>query len=98
MANYPKKMTDPTEAALSAIQEALNIRDEDDRAEPRENGTVFRPTADEERPHPAAPVFDDDPRAYLRIRKLIDLAQGRPPRAAICLRVHQISDATLSRE
>ena len=29
MANYPKKMTDPTEAALSAIQEALNLRDEE---------------------------------------------------------------------
>src|ERR1700739_2776428 len=29
MANYPKKMTDPTEAALSAIQEALNIRDDE---------------------------------------------------------------------
>jgi len=29
MANYPKKMTDPTEAALSAIQEALNIQDEE---------------------------------------------------------------------
>ena len=30
MANYPKKTIDPTEAALSAIQEALNIRDEDE--------------------------------------------------------------------
>jgi hypothetical protein len=29
MANYPKKMKDPTEAALSAIQDALNIRDAD---------------------------------------------------------------------
>src|SRR5882672_2575805 len=28
MANHPKKMKDPTEAALSAIQEALNIRDD----------------------------------------------------------------------
>src|SRR5665213_245709 len=32
MANYPKKMTDPTEAALSAIQEALNIGDDDQQA------------------------------------------------------------------
>jgi len=32
MANYPKKMTDPTEAALSAIQEALNIRDDEEQA------------------------------------------------------------------
>jgi hypothetical protein len=29
MANYPKKMKDPTEAALSAIQEALNVKDEE---------------------------------------------------------------------
>src|SRR5689334_1960537 len=28
MANTPKKMKDPTEAALSAIQDALHIRDE----------------------------------------------------------------------
>ena len=27
MANTPKKITDPTEAALSAIQEALTARD-----------------------------------------------------------------------
>ena len=32
MANYPKKIKDPTEAALSAIQEALNLRDEDEAA------------------------------------------------------------------
>jgi hypothetical protein len=32
MANYPKKMTDPTEAALSAIQEALNIQDDEQQA------------------------------------------------------------------
>ena len=31
MANTPKKMKDPTEAALSAIQDALHVRD-DDRA------------------------------------------------------------------
>ena len=30
MANYPKKTIDPTEAALSAIQEALNIPDDDE--------------------------------------------------------------------
>src|SRR3984893_6548660 len=38
MANYPKKMTDPTEAGLSAIQEALNIRDDDDEAASRPEG------------------------------------------------------------
>ena len=29
MANTPKKMKDPTEAALSAIQDALTVRDPD---------------------------------------------------------------------
>src|ERR1043166_1438600 len=29
MANTPKKMQDPTEAALSAIQDALNLRESD---------------------------------------------------------------------
>ena len=38
MANYPKKMTDPTEAALSAIQEALNIRDDDAAGGSRPDG------------------------------------------------------------
>src|SRR6202051_3407098 len=39
MANYPKKLMDPTEAALSAIQEALNVRDDEERqsAPPEEN-------------------------------------------------------------
>ena len=32
MANNPKKIVDPTEAALSAIQEALRVRDDDDEA------------------------------------------------------------------
>ena len=31
MANTPKKMKDPTEAALSAIQDALHVRDDDDK-------------------------------------------------------------------
>ena len=35
MANFPKKMTDPTEAALSAIQEALNIQDDDEQSASR---------------------------------------------------------------
>src|SRR6266702_1886133 len=33
MANTPKKMKDPTEAALSAIQDALQVRDVDKPAE-----------------------------------------------------------------
>ncbi len=35
MANYPKKITDPTEAALSAIQEALNIQQDETQAASR---------------------------------------------------------------
>jgi hypothetical protein len=34
MANTPKKMKDPTEAALSAIQDALQVRDSDKAPEP----------------------------------------------------------------
>src|SRR6185312_1759693 len=34
MANYPKMTIEPTEAALSAIQEALNIRDEEEDHSP----------------------------------------------------------------
>src|SRR5262249_15856009 len=34
----PKKMTDPTEAALSAIQEALNVQDDEDKAPGRPEG------------------------------------------------------------
>ena len=29
MANTPKKMVDPTDAALAAIQDALQVRDDD---------------------------------------------------------------------
>jgi len=34
MANTPKKMKDPTEAALSAIQDALNVRDAEPSSQP----------------------------------------------------------------
>src|SRR5262245_49127524 len=34
MANTPKKMKDPTEAALSAIQDALSVRDTPNEPEP----------------------------------------------------------------
>src|SRR5581483_10382662 len=63
MANYPKKMMDPTEAALSAIQEALNIKDEDIRPEEQsETITARAPTPDQimRESEPAAPAFDDD--------------------------------------
>src|SRR5579884_3293244 len=38
MANYPKKLVDPTEAALSAIQEALNVRDDEEQPANRPDG------------------------------------------------------------
>src|ERR1700731_3470512 len=62
MANYPKKLMDPTEAALSAIQEALNVRDDEERqpAPPEENQIPPEASADAI-PHtePAMPAFDE---------------------------------------
>ncbi len=55
MANNPKKMLDPTEAALSAIQEALNIRD-DDPAEGRQGQAHARPEG-------MSDLFAADPRS-----------------------------------
>ena len=45
MANNPKRMQDPTEAAMSAIQEALNLR-EDPPARPAEPAPPTAPAAD----------------------------------------------------
>src|SRR3984893_10190515 len=64
MANYPKKMTDPTEAALSAIQEALNIRDDEEQAasQPEGTGDLFADPGETRRqaaPTPSDP-FDSD--------------------------------------
>ena len=50
MANTPKKMKDPTEAALSAIQDALQIRDEP--AQPDTASTPAPAPASEEKPWP----------------------------------------------
>src|SRR5438270_4234044 len=53
MANTPKKMKDPTEAALSAIQDALQIRDDDT---PTQQNSVSTPAPasgpSEEKPWP----------------------------------------------
>ena len=64
MANYPKKMMDPTEAALSAIEEALNIRDDDNQRhgdEDRDADSLPPPIPAEERRRaaPALPTFED---------------------------------------
>src|SRR5262245_25610043 len=54
MANTPKKITDPTEAALSAIQDALTARDSAPEPEP---GSAPSPVADE----PRAPISQPAP-------------------------------------
>ncbi len=64
MANYPKKMIDPTEAALSAIQEALNIRDDEEqppRAADEQGRFLRQPCRAPPAPGAAPPAFD---RAY----------------------------------
>ena len=48
MANNPKKMPDPTEAALSAIQEALNLREGDTMPEVGQDGGGEPPASPEE--------------------------------------------------
>src|SRR5438128_961620 len=58
MANTPKKVKDPTEVALSAIQEALNISDT--AADTSRNASMRNETAPSVAP-PAPPVFDDEP-------------------------------------
>ena len=58
MANTPKKMKDPTEAALSAIQDALHIRDDD----PPKDQTAPAPTDG----LPADPVPSETPWPGLR--------------------------------
>src|SRR5580692_8428230 len=66
MANYPKKLMDPTEAALSAIQEALNVRDDEERqpAPPPEESQIPLAASADAVPHtehtePAMPAFDE---------------------------------------
>ena len=66
MANNPKKIVDPTEAALSAIQEALKIRDDDDQPDLRSESIPEPPVNDADerwRNPPMAQdhsVFDSD--------------------------------------
>jgi len=52
MANTPKKLQDPTEAALSAIQDALNLREENVESDP--NG--LEPRADAGAPVGSEPI------------------------------------------
>ena len=61
MANYPKKMKDPTEAALSAIQEALNIRNDEELAEPNAQSKAQPEAA--ARPEGMSDLFTGDVRS-----------------------------------
>jgi len=49
MANITKKVVDPTEAALSAIQEALKVRDDDGDSEKRNDSAASTSGSDSER-------------------------------------------------
>src|SRR5205814_3809289 len=52
MANTPKKMKDPTEAALSAIQDALHLKDDEEpAAQTTEGSAVPVPARAEEAPN-----------------------------------------------
>src|ERR1700742_4720410 len=57
MANNPKKVKDPTEVALSAIQEALNIGDSanNDSDNDRDRDSMRSESARSEAPPPIAP-------------------------------------------
>src|SRR5580704_6236199 len=62
MANYPKKLMDPTEAALSAIQEALNVRDDEERqpAPPDDHEIPLAGSVDAlPQSEPTTPAFDE---------------------------------------
>jgi hypothetical protein len=65
MANYPKKMTDPTEAALSAIQEALNLGNEEDiRTQPESMAGLLSGATDSRQsavPPSPSEFLDDGP-------------------------------------
>ena len=62
MANYPKKMKDPTEAALSAIQEALNLQQEEEQTASQPEGMadlLSGPAESRQQSAPATPASDD---------------------------------------
>src|SRR6266550_3541656 len=56
MANTPKKAKDPTEAAMSAIQDALNVRDADMKASARPPVNMTAADARDNAPEQVRPV------------------------------------------
>jgi hypothetical protein len=98
MANNPKKIVDPTEAALSAIQEALKVRDDEDLPDGR-TVRVSAPAHEEWDDSPAIGnqhAFEPEevsppiggPRAYpanddqQSIGQILRALQNRPPRTS----------------
>ncbi|MGY3367566.1 hypothetical protein ACVWZL_004691 [Bradyrhizobium sp. GM2.4] len=76
MANTPKKVKDPTEDALSAIQEALNISDT--AADTSRNASMRNETSPPVAP-PAPPMFDEpsfDARPAANERAMFDQIRG----------------------
>src|SRR5690348_5634994 len=59
MANSPKKTIDPTEAALSAIQEALNIHDDEEPAAHAPEQASDPHPVERKAPDAAAPLFHE---------------------------------------
>jgi len=88
MANYPKKMMDPTEAALSAIQEALNIRDDDETALPE--AQEERRAQPEGRPEGMADLFAGDARSRRQSTQTTAQAAPQP--------IHDDTDAIGTRD
>jgi len=82
MANYPKKANDPTEAALSAIQDALNMRDSEETLEQphpdiRFDAQSFEAVQGE--PHPQLPFEDELPPFPAAVRREDALRRTRMP-------------------
>src|ERR1700677_3989063 len=91
MANYPKKLKDPTEAALSAIQEALNLQGEEQagsRPEGDSSGSAANAAAapvesdlfDEPIGAPAAAAAANDDQQS--IGQVLRVLQNRPARSS----------------
>ena len=74
MANYPKKMKDPTEAALSAIQEALNLQQEEEQAASQPEGMADLLSGPAEGRAPSAPAAACE-------RRSVQFRCGRHPRS-----------------
>src|ERR1700680_4112384 len=77
MANTPRKMQDPTEAALSAIQDALNLRESDPTPRP-----LPPPQTPPNRPEPAPPP-PQPPRADAPTAEAEPAREPRRRRAAV---------------